>query len=140
MDPRFLPHNSHLQYPHQFAERDPQLQKLYQQRYIYESPLLDQFPMDISGIYAITGGRQVGKTTLIKQWMAKLLSKNITPQAIAFFSGELIEDYHVLLNLLQNQLAAMPRDCMRYLLLNAFPGSTRQGKYRRFSSLSTIIC
>jgi predicted AAA+ superfamily ATPase len=118
MDPRFLPHNSHLQYPQQFAKRDPHLQKLSQQRYVYKSPLLEQMPIDISGIYTITGGRQVGKTTLIKQWMAKLLANNIPPQAISFLSGELIEDQHVLLRLLQNQLAEMPTDSMRYLLLD----------------------
>ncbi len=118
METRFLPHNSHLQWPQQFAKHDPQLQNLSKQRYIYNSPILNKIPINTSGIYTITGGRQVGKSTLLKQWMEKLLGNNINPQAIAFFSGELIEDYHSLLRILQNQLAEMPNDSMRYLLLD----------------------
>jgi len=41
----------------------------------------------------LTGGRQVGKTTLIKQWIAKLLTEgHVTPDRIVFMAGELIRD------------------------------------------------
>ena len=50
----------------------------------------------------------MGKTTLLKQWMARLLEQSIAPQRIAFFSGELIDDHHTLLRLMTDQLAAMP--------------------------------
>ncbi|MCE5317811.1 MAG: ATP-binding protein [Parachlamydia sp.] len=104
MDPRFLPHNTHLKDPSKFWESDPQLSYLQSQSYIYYSPLLKEFPTDIPGIYTLGGGRQIGKSTLLKQWMAKLLVDGIDPHSIAFFSGELIEDYHTLLRFLQNQI------------------------------------
>ncbi len=118
MDIRFLPHNTHLEGILNFSERDPQLRQIKTQQYIYESPLLEQLPTDIAGIYTLGGSRQVGKTTLLKQWMVKLLNKGVLPQAIAFFSGELIDDLHALLRLIQNQLLEMPRDTMRYLLID----------------------
>jgi predicted AAA+ superfamily ATPase len=37
--------------------------------YRYVSPLLHRFPKDTPGVYIVTGGRQVDKTTLAKQWM-----------------------------------------------------------------------
>lgn len=116
MDPRFLPHNTHLEEPHRFAERDPQLRLLARQTYVHRPSLLEQLP-DMPGIYTVGGGRQVGKTTLLKQWMGELLDRGVSPAAIAFFSGELIDDHHALLHLLQTQLEEMPRG-RTYLLVD----------------------
>lgn len=118
MDPQFLPHNAHLESIQTFLTNDPQLRRLKNQPYIYHSPLIDQFPTNTFGIYTLGGGRQIGKTTLLKQWMAKLLNENIQPESIAFLSGELIEDYHSLLRLLQTQLAKMPENKMKYLIID----------------------
>jgi predicted AAA+ superfamily ATPase len=118
MDTRFLAHNSHLEAPELFSERDPQLRRLQQQRYVYQPGLLGQLPFNIPGIYTLGGGRQIGKTTLLKQWMAQLLRNGIPPQAIAFFSGELIDDHHTLLHLLQTQLSEMPTNRIVYVILD----------------------
>jgi predicted AAA+ superfamily ATPase len=119
MDPRFSSHNAHLENPALFETLDPQLRKLKNQKYIYVSPLLESLPVSIPGIYTLGGGRQVGKTTLLKQWMEFLLEKkNVPPQSIAFFSGELISDYHALYSLLQNQLEEMPKDFINYIILD----------------------
>jgi len=67
IDERFVHHNSHLTNPNDFAERDPQLRKLRDQPLVFRSGLLDQFPKSEPGIYTLGGGRQVGKTTLLKQ-------------------------------------------------------------------------
>src|SRR5579863_10294271 len=107
MDPRFLPHNTHLEDAAHFEEQDPQLRLLSKQKYIYHSELLDKFPKGIPGIYTLGGGRQIGKSTLLKQWMLKLLAHHIPPQNIVFLTGELIEDHNSLLHLLQNQLSDM---------------------------------
>ncbi len=66
----------------------------------------------------LSGGRQIGKTTLLKQWMQHLLQQKIIPETIAFLSGELIDDHHMLLHLLQQQLASMPRGNLKYLILD----------------------
>ena len=118
MDIRFLPHNFHLEEPSLFAERDPHLRRLKELSLVYVSPLLDRFPRKIPGIYALTGARQIGKTTLLKQWMARLLHGKVAPKRIAYFSGELIDDHHSLVRLLSETMDQMPSKGLCYLLLD----------------------
>lgn len=118
MDSRFLSHNTHLEDAKRFVELDFQLRQLYRQPYVHIPALLNQLPLNIEGIYTLGGGRQVGKTTLLKQWMEKLLLAGVAPAAIAFFTGELIDNHHTLLHLLQAQLANMPTDRMKYIILD----------------------
>lgn len=105
MDVRFLPHNAHLEHAEAFAEWDPHLRVLSRQPYIYRSPVLDRFPRTQAGVYTLHGGRQIGKTTLLKQWMAELLLKAVSPQSIAFLTGELIDDHHSLVRLITELLS-----------------------------------
>lgn len=119
MDPRFIAHNTHLENPKQFQTLDPQLRRLKNQKYIYVSPLLEKLPVNVPGIYTLGGGRQVGKTTLLKQWMQFLLeNQKIPPNSIAFFSGELISDNHSLYSLLQTQLEEMPNESINYIIVD----------------------
>jgi len=118
MDPRFIAHNSHLDDAANFSKTDPQLRWLAQRHFQYRSPLLDQLPASQPGIYSLGGGRQIGKSTLLKQWMAELLATGVRPEAIAFFTGELINDHHSLLALLQAQLVDMPNAELIYLFLD----------------------
>ena len=73
----------------QFFQNDPHLKALQKQLLVYRSPLLKKLPRYQEGIYTIGGGRQVGKTTLLKQWMADLLKNGVTPKRIVYFTGEL---------------------------------------------------
>lgn len=118
MDPRFLHHNSHLINPKEFEDRDPQLRYLNKQTFIFQSNLIEQFPLEIPGIYTLAGGRQIGKTTLLKQWMLHLLKKKNPPEALAFLSGELIQDQFMLIHLLQRQLEGMPKGKLKYVILD----------------------
>lgn len=118
MDARFLLHNRHLYDPASFAEQDPQLRRLQEQRYQHRSKLLEELPTTVPGIYTLGGGRQIGKSTLLKQWMADLLKAKIKPEAIAFFSGELIDDHHSLLSLMQAQLDTTPDIGLNYLIID----------------------
>lgn len=96
MEPRFLPYNSHLTDPRSFRERDPQLRHLATCSLRHRSALLDRLPKSTPGIYSL-GGRQVGKSTLLKQWIAELLDRGTPAEAITFLTGELIDDHHGLL-------------------------------------------
>ncbi|RJO66380.1 MAG: ATP-binding protein [Myxococcales bacterium] len=116
MDPRFLAHNAHLDDPAGFAKLDPHLRLLAKQPLVHQPALLAELPLGKPGIYSIAGGRQIGKTTLLKQWMELLLKKGVTPQNIAFFSGELIDDHHALVNLISMHLEG--RTGIQYLLLD----------------------
>ncbi len=118
MDIRFMPHNAHLEDPASFADRDPHLRQLKQQVWIHHSYLLDRFPVENPGIYTLGGGRQIGKTTLVKQWMAALLRSGIHSKRIAYLTGELIDDHHSLVRLLTDMLNEMPPKDVRYVIID----------------------
>ena len=118
MDSRFLPHNLHWEKLETFLDMDPHLKILSKQPRIYYSPVIDQIPKDAPGIFTLSGGRQIGKTTLLKQWMAKIIKTNVQPERIAFFTGELIDDHHSLVRLLTDQLKEMPESGINYILLD----------------------
>lgn len=108
MDDRFLPHNFHWQSIKQFIDFDPQLRKLSKQFYVHTPSLLQKIPVNISGIYTLGGGRQIGKTTLLKQWMRLLLEKNINPKSIFFLTGEVIYDHLSLIQIISQYLEQIP--------------------------------
>jgi predicted AAA+ superfamily ATPase len=100
-----LPHNTHWEDPTSFDLLDPHLRRLSKLPLVYRSELLTQLPRLIpgTGIYTVSGGRQVGKTTLLKQWMAQLLKENLAPERIAYSTGELIDDHHSLVRLITDR-------------------------------------
>lgn len=118
MDSRFLPHNLHLETIKTFLNMDPHLKLLSKQPLVYRSPIIDEIPEDIPGIFTLSGGRQIGKTTLLKQWMVKILKNHVQPERIAFFTGELIDDHHSLVRLLSDHLKEMPKSDILYILLD----------------------
>ena len=118
MDTRFSPHNTHLDDPDAFEARDPHLRQLRQQPLVYRSQLLEELPAHKPGIYTVGGGRQIGKTTLMKQWMKLLLQRGVAPERIAYLTGELIDDHHALLRLAGDTLHTMPGDHLCYLILD----------------------
>lgn len=118
MDIQFSPHNTHHISIKAFHEQDPHLQNCQAQPFTFHSPLLQQIPQQIPGIYTIGGGRQIGKTTLLKQWMAQLLQQGVPAQSIYFITGELIHDQYTLLKIIQEALATMPTDHQQYLIID----------------------
>ena len=118
MDTRFSPHNTHLENSGSFVERDPHLRQLQKQLLIHRSHLLDELPRQHPGIYTIGGGRQVGKTTLMKQWMANLLHDGVAPEQVIYITGELVDDHHSLVRLATEIIDLMPHADLRYLLLD----------------------
>lgn len=118
MDTLFLPNNTHLENASTFAKTDPHLRRLYNEPYVYYSPLIDALPSEVPAIVTLGGGRQIGKSTLLKQWMQKLLKHGTVPEALCFFSGELIIDHIALYHLLERQLTSMPTDCIKYVILD----------------------
>jgi uncharacterized protein len=118
MDIRFQAHNTHLENAQEFATLDFNLRRLYAEPYVFKSKLLSELPTETPGIYTLGGGRQIGKTTLLKQWMERLLQKNIPPECLFFFSGELIDDHHALYRLIKDQLSRMPSNALKFLLVD----------------------
>ncbi|MDE0033781.1 MAG: ATP-binding protein [Deltaproteobacteria bacterium] len=79
---------------------DPQLRELRGLPFTYRYPILAHLPINQPGIYSITGGRRIGKSTVLKQWMCDLLDRGVAPQRIFYVTGELVDDHHALVALL----------------------------------------
>lgn len=118
MDPRFLPHNTHRESLGEFAKRDPNLRQVAKLPLPYRSPLLDRLLRLGPGVYSLTGGRQIGKTTVLKQWMAELLKSGADPERIYYVAGELIDDHHTLVRLITEQVAEWKGRGPGYLLVD----------------------
>ncbi len=119
MDPFFALNNTHLDNPQAYADTDPHLRKLKNQAYVFQSPLLESFPFQTPGIYSLGGGRQIGKTTFLKQWINSLLTRGIAPASILFLTGELIDDHHRLLHTVGEALETMaPKDAVHYIIID----------------------
>jgi len=118
MDYRFLPHNQHWHSPDKFSSLDPNLSKLAEMPLVHQPSILQQLPMDIPGIYSVTGGRQIGKTTMVKQWMRQLLEAGIPPKSVAYMTGELIDDHHALLNMIFSLREEMKTDGIHFLIID----------------------
>jgi len=102
MEDQFASYNVHRYALAQIWKLDNHLRQLKTQPYLYINPIIQALPRKIPGIYTVEGGRQIGKTTLLKQWIVELIAEGTDPQSIIFFTGELIDDHHALVNLLQN--------------------------------------
>lgn len=90
-------HNQFKESISRYKKHDPHLKRLADLPLIYHSPLLDEQVFNNPGIYLITGGRQIGKTTFLKQFILNLLIKRKTdPNRILFLSGEIIDSHHIL--------------------------------------------
>jgi uncharacterized protein len=96
-------HNTHWSDPKKFMERDPQLSRLQNLKLIYLSPYLKKFPFRSPGLYVVTGNRQIGKTTFLKQWIHRLVSvKKVKPRDIFYMTGEMVDDHHSLVSIVQS--------------------------------------
>jgi predicted AAA+ superfamily ATPase len=139
IDPRFLPHNSHLDSVQTFQEKDPQLRRLKSQVYIHRSILINLFPIKIPGIYTLGGGRQIGKTTLLKQWMAYLLDQGVPPSAILFLSGELIGDHQSFWHILQSHLLLLPENHLLFVIVDEVTDISQWDKTVKYAADSGLL-
>lgn len=93
MKDEFQVHNLFRDSIERFLKEDPHLRRAAVQPFAYTSPLIDTPALREPGVFLITGGRQVGKTTFLKQFMAaRLRSRTMRPANITFMAGELIRD------------------------------------------------
>ncbi len=118
MDAFFSFNNAHLNDPTTFSDVDPHLRKLKNQPYVFKSPLLTSFPTQTPGVYTLGGGRQIGKTTFLKQWMASLLQKGTPPSSILFLTGEIIDDHHRLLHIMKDAIETIGFNTLKYIIID----------------------
>ena len=118
MDDRFAAYNTHLYAPDRMWETDIHLRQLKSQPYLYEHPLMTELPRTIPGIYTIGGGRQTGKTTLLKQWVSALIETGVPAESIIFYTGELIDDHHTLVDLLHQFTSTQNPTKISYIIID----------------------
>ncbi len=118
MDTLFAAHNTHQIPGVDFQKMDPNLRRLAEYPLVYRFPLLDRLPIGVPGIYSMTGGRQIGKTTVLKQWMAVLLDCGIKPEHVVYYTGELVDDHHALVRLINTTVSEQPEASLVYILFD----------------------
>lgn len=80
-----------------YTLHDPHLRRIRQSPFEFRSGLLERNPFKLPGVYMLTGGRQVGKTTFCKQFIQQILTRGQAPEAVLFLAGELIPSFQTLL-------------------------------------------
>jgi len=109
MKDELLIHNLFKEHPERFLREDPHLRRAAAQPFSYVSSLVETPAFHQPGIFMLTGGRQVGKTTFLKQWIARVLKDGkATPERTVFMAGELIRDDTELRRDLMRELEASP--------------------------------
>jgi hypothetical protein len=93
----FSVHNQFKESLSRFRDFDPYLKKIKSAPFKYVSSLIREKSLQTPGIFLISGGRQVGKSTFLKQFILHLLEqKKAVPRNILFLTGELIDSPHIL--------------------------------------------
>ena len=90
---RFQAHNRFKQDLKEFSLYDPHLQSLAQLKYQYSADWWRNLAIDTPGIYILTGGRQVGKSTSCKLLIKHcLIKKNFLPNQVLYLPCDEIFD------------------------------------------------
>lgn len=89
---RFSNHNLHWADTAAFASRDPHLSRLQDAPLKAPYRFLEVFPMQTPGIYTLSGGRQLGKTTCLKQLMSIALREGVEPEHVFYLACDVILD------------------------------------------------
>ena len=86
---------------------DHKLKELGKSSFIWKPSLFNEFNHNVDAIYTLRGPRQIGKTTLLKTLIKRLLlEENIEPENILFYSCDLIENFKELAEVLLDYLNA----------------------------------
>ena len=83
---------------------DPVLEEFNQQKLHYFHPFYDTFPLNSDAIFILRGPRQVGKSTLVKLLIKKLVEQKVIPDNVFFFPADRIKDYNELFTLILDYL------------------------------------
>src|SRR3990167_2304803 len=86
-----------------FKRFDPQLSRLEKLTFVHTPSLLHEIPVHTPGIYIVTGGRQVGKSTLLKMMILNLLQKDqVDPAQIYYLPCDTLEQFPQLLQAIED--------------------------------------
>lgn len=113
-----------------FRSHDPHLRRLSSCSFVYKSKLLEERSFLKPGIYLITGGRQIGKTTFLKQLIEKWLAEGeAEAKNIQFITGEIIDTHHILRRFIQSFHASERKQILFIDEVNYIPDWDKTIKY-----------
>ena len=119
MQTEFLAHNLFKKGINSYLNNDPHLSNLKEAKYIFHSSLENEIPFHIPGVYILTGGRQVGKSTLIKLIIKNLLlQKKVSAQQIFYIPCDLLQRYQELVSIMERIFEEIDKGKYFYLFLD----------------------
>ena len=81
---------------------DPKIREFQRQTLKWKPPLMDQLDLSTFHIYTLRGPRQVGKTTLLKLIIKRLLDNpEIEKEQAFYYSADNIDSYREIIKLLE---------------------------------------
>lgn len=97
------------------TERDPHLMTIRGQPYYFPHAVRDTLTFQPGDFHILRGPRQVGKTTLLKEWIERLLRHGTPPQQILYLSCESLEHFSELQELLSQWLQSQREPTFLFL-------------------------
>ncbi len=98
----FASHNLFLKNLDEFCAEDPHLATLKDLKFVHPLDWWRAIHWDIPGIYILTGGRQIGKSTSCKLLIKHLLEKKLfQPKHIFYLPCDQVDDYHHLFRIIE---------------------------------------
>jgi predicted AAA+ superfamily ATPase len=79
-----------------WAETDPQLRAVASAPFSWRPSLLDDIAPP--NLYTLRGPRRVGKSTVVKQTIERLLGSGVDPRRVCFFSADALSGFDALIN------------------------------------------
>jgi predicted AAA+ superfamily ATPase len=119
MRPEFQHHNLFIKSIDFYLDNDPNLAYLKSLKYVLEPELLEEIPLQVPGIYILTGARQVGKSTLLKLLIKQLLlNKTCAPGQIFYLPCDIIVSFHELITEIEYFLTRLEKDTFFYIFID----------------------
>jgi len=111
-------HNLFKESIDRYKKEDPQLSALAEIPLVYPLHGLEKIDWQSAGIYILTGGRQIGKSTSTKRLILETLqSKKFLPSAIFYLPADQIIDHLHLTRVIRFFLESLPHDRSPFLLV-----------------------
>src|SRR3990167_1118080 len=115
---QFINHNLFKKGVERFLANDPQLVLLEDLLFVHPMDWWQEIDWEKPGIYLLSGGRQIGKTTSLKLLIReKLLKKEFVPKQIFYLPCDQVETHQELTRLLRSFLEDVSVTQRKFLLM-----------------------
>ena len=119
MDPKLLSLQNPWWENHEWQKADPSLSLVLNKSYYYRNPLVQNLEFKPGQVHILRGPRQVGKTTLIKEWIDRLTTQEkVSPLDILLLSCEGMESFGKLQETLIQWLTTRKQGARVYVFLD----------------------